>query len=99
MSETFEQFVSQVTEQGGITAHLFFEIGIYSTSNSLEAIVKVLHGAGIVFEVVGGVAINAHIFARDLSETFVTRDVNLLLHRAAANLTDMPRRKSCAASC
>src|SRR5579859_2246070 len=83
MSKTFEQFVS---EGVGAYSHPLFEIGMYSLSNNLEDIVKILQDAGIRFEVVGGVAVNAHIFSKDRSHSFVTRDVDLLLHR-----TDLDR--------
>jgi hypothetical protein len=83
VSKTFEQFVS---EQGGATTNLLFEAGMYSLSNDLEGIVKVLRDAGVRFEVVGGVAVNAHIFTKNRSRSFVTRDIDLLLHR-----TDLER--------
>jgi hypothetical protein len=33
------------------------------------------------FEIVGGVAVNAHIFPRHRSRSFVTRDIDVLIHR------------------
>ena len=81
VSKTFEQFVSERVEQGGVTTNLLFEAGMYSLSNDLEGIVKVLRDAGVRFEVVGGVAVNAHIFTKNRSRSFVTRDIALLLHR------------------
>ncbi|SRR6266568_4934836 len=86
MSKTFEQFVSEVVEQGSVPAHLLYEAGMYQLSNDLEGIVKVLQDAGIRFEVVGGVAVNAHIFTKDRSRSFVTRDIDVLLQR-----TDLER--------
>jgi hypothetical protein len=77
MPKTFEQFVSE-----GPTSNLLFEAGMYSLSNNLEDIVKTLRTAEVNFEVVGGVAVNAYIFAKDRSHSIVTLDVGLLLHRA-----------------
>ena len=81
MSKTFEQFVSEANERGGAT-NLLFEAGMYSLSNDLERILNVLRDAGVRFEVVGGVAVNAHIFLQNRSRSFVTRDIDLLLHRS-----------------
>src|SRR5205814_387379 len=85
-SPSVTRFLICSERMGGTVAHPFFEAGMYSLSNILEDIVRVLHGAGVAFEVVGGVAVNAHIFAKDQSHSFVTRDVDLLLHR-----TDLDR--------
>ena len=49
--------------------------------NDLEDIVKALQHAGVPFEVVGGVAVNAHILALHRSRSFVTRDTELLVNR------------------
>lgn len=54
--------------------------------NDLDAIVTVLRGAGIPFEVVGGVAVNAHILDAHRHRAFVTSDVDLLVERA-----DLPK--------
>jgi hypothetical protein len=79
--KTLEQFVSERAGQGGVT-NLLFEAGMYSLSNDLERIVKVLQDAGVRFEVVGGVAVNAHILTKNRSRSFVTRDIDVLLHRS-----------------
>src|SRR5579863_1574200 len=81
MSKTFEQFVSEGNAHGGAT-NLLFEAGMYSLSNDLERIVKVLQDAGVRFEIVGGVAVNAHILTKNRSRSFVTRDIDVLLHRS-----------------
>jgi hypothetical protein len=59
---------------------------MYSLINDLEKIVKALKDAGVQFEVVGGVAVNAHIVVLHRSRSFVTRDIDLLVHR-----TDLQR--------
>jgi hypothetical protein len=47
----------------------------------LEKIVKALREAGISFEIVGGVAVNAHILPLHRSRSFVTRVIDILLDR------------------
>ena len=76
---SFEEFVAESAEHGGV--NLIFESGMYSLVNDIEAIVKVLRDSGVDFEVIGGVAVNAHILSLRRSRSFVTRDIDLLLHR------------------
>ena len=76
---TFEQFVSESAGQGSV--NIVFEAAMYLLINDLERIVKALRDAGVDFEVVGGVAVNAHIVALHRSRTFVTRDIDLLVDR------------------
>src|ERR1035441_1429767 len=78
--KTFEEFVTDSARQGGV--NLVFESGMYSLVNDIERIVSALRDAGVPFEVVGGVAVNAHILALHRSRSFVTRDIDLLLHRS-----------------
>jgi hypothetical protein len=77
--KTFEQFVAESAEHG--STNLIFESGMHSLVNDLEGIVKALRDAGVHFEVVGGVAVNAHIFSLHRSRSFVTRDIDVLIHR------------------
>jgi hypothetical protein len=81
---TFEEFVTESAGYGGV--NVVFEAAMYSLINDLQRIVKVLRDAGVRFEVVGGVAVNAHILAFHRSRSFVTRDIDLLVHRS-----DLPR--------
>jgi hypothetical protein len=76
---SFEEFVLDTAEQG--RSHVFYERGMYSLTVDLERIAKVLRDAGVTFEVIGGVAVNAHILPHDRSRSFVTRDVGLLVDR------------------
>ena len=62
-------------------AHSLYEQGMASLTDDLERIVDVLNTAGIAFEVIGGVAVNAHIMEHHRSRSFVTRDVDLLIRR------------------
>jgi hypothetical protein len=78
--KTFEEFLGESAEHGGV--NVIFEAGMYSLSNDLEQIVTALQDAGVEFEIVGGVAVNAHIIALHRSRSFVTRDIDLLVHRS-----------------
>jgi hypothetical protein len=59
--KTFERFVQTDASHGGV--NLIFEAGMYSLANDLERIVKAVQEAGVRFEIVGGVAVNAHIYS------------------------------------
>ncbi|HLK68786.1 MAG TPA: hypothetical protein VKU19_35390 [Bryobacteraceae bacterium] len=76
---TFEQFLSENVAHGGV--NIVFEAGMFALINKLEIIAKALREAGVEFEVVGGMAVNAHIARSHRSETFLTRDVDLLADR------------------
>jgi hypothetical protein len=78
--KTFQEVILEATRlHGGV--NLLFEQGMYSLIDDLERIVTVLRDAKLPFEVIGGVAVNAHILAVHRSRSFVTRAVHLLVHR------------------
>lgn len=77
--KTFEQFITEASQYGSV--NLLFEQGMYSLMDDLERIISVLREAGIPFEVVGGVAVNAHVLGAKRSRSFVTRDIDLLVQR------------------
>jgi len=82
---SFDQFLSEsVGQQGGF--NVIYETGMHTLTNDLEQIIKALRDAGVLFEVVGGVAVNAHIYSLHRSRSFVTRDIDLLVRRH-----DLPR--------
>jgi len=54
---------------------------MYSLMDDLERIATVLRNAAIPFEVVGGVAVNAHVLEAGPSRAFVTRYVDILVER------------------
>ena len=64
-----------------IVAHSLYEQGMASLTDDLERIVDMLNATGIAFEVIGGVAVNAHIMEHHRSRSFVTRDVDLMIRR------------------
>ena len=72
--------MAESAAHGGV--NLIFESGMYSLVNDLETIVNALRDAAVPFEIVGGVAVNAHILDLHRSRSFVTRDIDLLLHRS-----------------
>ncbi len=74
-----EQFIADSARYG--RAHPFYEQGMHSLLEDLEKNVTELKETRIPYEVIGGVAVNAHIFARHRSRTFVTRDINLMIRR------------------
>jgi len=77
--KTFREFIHDAARYGGV--NLLFETGMYSLMDDLERIVKMLRDHQIPSEVVGGVAVNAHILTVRRSRSFVTRDINLLVQR------------------
>ena len=83
--KSFADFITETqTARGHV--NLLFERTMYSLIDDLEQIVKVLQEAGVIFEVVGGVAVNAHLLDAHRSRSFVTRDIDLLVRRE-----DLPR--------
>jgi hypothetical protein len=67
---SFQQWIDELAKYGGV--NMIFESGMYSLVHDLEGIVKSLREAGVRFEVVGGVAVNAYILDRHRSRSFVT---------------------------
>jgi hypothetical protein len=78
--KTFQEFIAEARQQHG-SVNLLFEQGMYSLMDDLERIVTVLRDAKIPFEVIGGVAVNAHLLGVHRSRSFVTRDIDLLVQR------------------
>lgn len=80
--KTFEEHLSDVVATHG-SFNILFETGMYSLLNDVERIVKLLREASVTFELVGGMAVNAHLLAAgERSRTFVTADVDLLVYRS-----------------
>lgn len=79
--QTFQEFLSNAARAGGV--NLLFESAMYSLVDELEKIARTLSDAGVRFEVIGGMAVNAHLLAaQQRSRTFVTRDIDLLVQRS-----------------
>jgi hypothetical protein len=80
--KTFAEYLSGVAQHHG-SVNILFESGMYSLLSDLERIVKLLREADVSFELIGGMAVNAHLLAADeRSRTFVTRDIDLLVERS-----------------
>jgi hypothetical protein len=97
--KSFEQFVSESAQQGHV--NLLFEKGMYSLAEDLERILQLFAEAGVPFELIGGLAVNAHLMAAsERSRSFLTRDIDVLVRRSdldaimrAAKLLDFePKR-------
>ena len=81
LRRSLDEFLAESARYpGGL--NLVFEVGMYSLSTDLEKIVGAFRNAGLSFEIVDGVAINAHLFLRHRSRSFVTRDIDILLRRS-----------------
>jgi hypothetical protein len=78
--QTFQEFLRSEARQGGV--NLLFESAMYSLVDELERIARILADARVPFEVIGGMAVNAHLLAsQQRSRTFVTKDIDLLVQR------------------
>ncbi len=63
------------------SVNLLFDQAMYSLHDDLARITQVLGDAGVPYELIGGVAVLAHILGRNRSRSFVTRDIDLLIRR------------------
>jgi hypothetical protein len=80
--KSFAQIVSETIREHG-HVHVLFEQGMYFLAEDLERILQVLREAGAPFEVIGGLAVNAHLMsAFQRSRSFLTRDIDFLVRRS-----------------
>lgn len=78
--QTFEAFLRHAGTQGRV--NLLFESAMYNLIDELDQIVTVMTQAKVAFEVIGGMAVNAHLVSSHQgSRAFVTRDIGLLVER------------------
>ncbi len=78
--ESFSDFVYDSARAGH--TNIIFEQGMYLLFEDLSRLLDVLKAAGIDFEIIGGVAVNAHLMAASKrSRSFVTRDIDVLIER------------------
>lgn len=78
--QTFEAFLQNASKNGRV--NLLFESAMYNLLDDLDQIIKVMNQANVAFEVIGGMAVNAHLYASEqASRAFVTRDIDLLVER------------------
>jgi hypothetical protein len=79
--QTFEVFLRNAGKHGSV--NLLFESAMYNLVDELDQIVKLMTQAKVAFEVIGGMAVNAHLVACEQgSRAFVTRDIDLLVQRS-----------------
>lgn len=90
--KTFAEFIAGAAQYGRV--NVVFKGGMFSLLNEVERILNVFRDAGIAFELVGGVAVNAHIFAAHRSRSFVTRDIDILMNED--DLRQLADRAQCA---
>src|SRR3982750_2656847 len=80
--KSFAQVVSETIQEHG-HVHVLFEQGMYFLAEDLERILQVFREAGAPFEVIGGLAVNAHLMAAfHRSRSFLTRDIDFLVRRS-----------------
>src|SRR5438552_10202393 len=78
--QAFTEFLEGAARHGAV--NLLFDSAMYSLADELEQIARVLTQANVPFEVIDGMAVNAHLFAnQQRSRTFVTKDIDLLVQR------------------
>jgi hypothetical protein len=75
--KSFPEFLAEAARHGPV--NLAFEGGMYSLVNELERLTAVFRQASVSYEIVGGVAVNAHILEAHRSRSFVTRDIDVLM--------------------
>jgi hypothetical protein len=76
--QTFDEFLN-AAKQG--TTNLVVDSATYALAVELECIVKTLTEAKVSFEVIGGMAVNAHLAGEHRSRTFLTNNIDLLVDR------------------
>ena len=80
-SVSFPDFLRASLQQG--PTNIVFEHGMYSLLEDLELLLRVFEEAAVPFELIGGVAVNAHLLAAsERSRSFVTRDIDVLVRQA-----------------
>jgi hypothetical protein len=80
--KSFARVVSETIEEQG-HVHVLFEQGMYFLAEDLERILQVFREARVPYEVIGGLAVNAHLMAAfHRSRSFLTRDIDFLVRRS-----------------
>ncbi|MBM3740259.1 MAG: nucleotidyltransferase family protein [Acidobacteria bacterium] len=77
---TLEEFVQ---ETQFTSRNFLFDRAMFSLFDDLARITEALAAAGTDFELVGGIAVLAHILDRNRSRSFVTRDIDILIGRGS----------------
>ena len=75
-----EQFIRESAARGHINR--IFDTGMYFLAEDLEQVLALFADACVPFELIGGLAVNAHLMeASYRSRSFLTRDIDLLVNR------------------
>ncbi len=77
----FFEFVQEVASRKE-AVNLVFEERLFGLVSILEKIAGPLAAASIPYEVVGGLAVLIHIEEADPAHSMLTRDIDILIHRA-----------------
>jgi len=78
---TWEQFLEETAAKGDVI-NLMFEERLFNLVGILQKIADPLTTANIPYEVIGGLAVLIHVEAADPSQSVLTRDVHILIHRS-----------------
>jgi hypothetical protein len=78
---TFEQFLSDAAAKGE-AVNTLFEERLFDLVGVLHKIGGALAEAGIPHELVGGLAVLVHVEEADPAHAMLTRDIDLMVHRA-----------------
>ncbi len=77
---SFEQFVRATLEKGG-SINTLFEERLFAMVGMLERIAVPLAGAGIPYEVIGGMAVMVHVNRVEPSAVRNTKDIDIMVRR------------------
>lgn len=77
----WEQFLQETAAKGDVI-NLIFEERLFNLVGILQKIADPLTTANIPYEVIGDLAVLIHVEAADPSQSVLTRDVDILIHRS-----------------
>jgi hypothetical protein len=78
---TFEQFLQQAAKKGE-AVNLMFEERLFGLVEILHKVADMFTAEGIPYEVIGGMAVAAHIEQMDRDQIMLTRDVDIMIDRS-----------------
>src|SRR5260370_29618618 len=78
---TLEQFLRDTATRGG-AINLMFEERLFGLVEILHKVTDMFTAEGIPYEVIGGMAVAAHIEQVDRDQIMLTRDVDIMIDRS-----------------